>query len=613
LPYLASISIYPIKSLEPVLLRQARLLPSGALVGDRTLALVDEHGKFVNGKRKPLVHRLRSSFDPTTNILRLGRLESGLQAAFHIDRQKDLLQEWLHEFFGMPVTLATNADVGFPDDLESPGPTIISTATLNEVASWFPSLDAQSLRLRLRANLEIGGVPPFWEDQLYGLRGTTMRFRIGDVVFDGVNPCQRCVVPTRDPATGAATDDFARRFVEMRRKTLPEWAEASRFNHFYRLAVNTRVAPSPAAVDLKVGDPISIIGPAGTAEVAAPKPSERWTGQLRLTRVVQETPTVRTFRLAPLNGGDLPFTYLPGQFLMLSVEIDGKRHRRSYTIASSPTRPGYCEITVKREEAGTISRHLHDDSKCGDLLDVSAPGGDFTFTGTEASKLVLIGAGVGITPLMSKIRFLTDQNWPGQIHLVYSAKTYLDIVFREELEDLARHHPNLKLTYALTQELSSDCPGLRGRITTDLIAAAAMDPGMQHFHICGPTDFAKFVTASLGSIGIAPNQISSEAFGGARKTPIRASSNSSKNIIFCNGTEKSVKISDDQTLLDAADALGISVDHGCLAGVCGRCKVKLASGEVQMQADDGLSDNDRMNGFVLACQSRPLTDVTVEV
>ena len=121
--------------------------------------------------------------------------------------------------------------------------------------------------------------------------------------------------------------------------------------------------------------------------------------------------------------------------------VDGKKVNRSYTIASSPTRVGYCELTVKREERGVSSRHLHDAVREGSLLDVSAPAGRFTFTGAEAESIVMIAGGVGITPLMAKIRYLTDLGWPGEIHLVFAVKTEDDIIFRDELDYLRRRFP----------------------------------------------------------------------------------------------------------------------------------------------------------------------------
>ncbi len=154
------------------------------------------------------------------------------------------------------MRLVENCETGFPDDLDAPGPTIVSTATLVAVAEWFPGLTVDEARRRFRANLEIDGVEPFWEDRLYGRDGEPVRFRIGDVEFFGTNPCQRCVVPTRDSQTGDVLSDFQKQFATQRESTLPVWAERSRFNHFYRLAVNTRVVSSDGM--LSVGSELSL-------------------------------------------------------------------------------------------------------------------------------------------------------------------------------------------------------------------------------------------------------------------------------------------------------------------------------------------------------------------
>jgi len=220
--------------------------------------MFDAEGKFVNGKRNAKVHQLRSNLDPFTGELRLGRPETGLTCAFHVEGQTQEIEAWLTEFFGMSIFFRRNTDVGFPDDLDSPGPTVISTATLAEVAGWF-GLDVKQVRLRFRANLEIGDCPPFWEDRLYGKPGSLVRFRIGDCLLDGNNPCRRCAVPPRDPGTGEGFPDFAVIFRKQREKTLPDWAERSRFDHFYRLAVNTKVPPGQADKMLRVGDKIEIV------------------------------------------------------------------------------------------------------------------------------------------------------------------------------------------------------------------------------------------------------------------------------------------------------------------------------------------------------------------
>jgi uncharacterized protein YcbX len=255
---LARILIYPVKSLDALSLPAVRVLKSGAIEGDRRLALLDAEGKYVNGKRHARVHQLRSSFDALTRVLHLRGGDDRQVGSFDIDRDRAQLQDWLGEFFGFPVRLAENPAAGFPDDTDSPGPTLISTATLHEVASWFPGITPDQMRVRIRDNLEIGGVPPFWEDRLFGPAGALLRFRIGEVEFDGVNPCQRCVVPPRDPLTGESYPDFAKTFALKRAETLPPWAQRSRFNHLYRLAINTRVPPGNEGKTVRVGDEVLV-------------------------------------------------------------------------------------------------------------------------------------------------------------------------------------------------------------------------------------------------------------------------------------------------------------------------------------------------------------------
>lgn len=256
-PHLAHILIYPVKALDGVEVGASEVLASGALAWDRRFAMFDGSGKYVNGKKNARVHLLRSSFDFAAQRLELAG-EGAPAAAFDVQSERAALERWLTGFFGIPVSFREDSGAGFPDDTESPGPTLISTATLREVAGWF-DLSLEQTRARFRSNLEIDAVPAFWEDRLYGPAGTTVRFSVGGVVFDGINPCQRCAVPPRDPVTGEGVPDFMKRFMELRKKTLPDWAEASRFNHFYRLAVNTRLAGTPGK--LSVSDKINVIGP----------------------------------------------------------------------------------------------------------------------------------------------------------------------------------------------------------------------------------------------------------------------------------------------------------------------------------------------------------------
>lgn len=257
-PYVSRLFIHPVKSLDRVGIKNINVLRSGALKRDREFAIFDKSGHFVNGKRNDRIHALRSKFELETNIVSLRVQGTDYTSVFHVEKEREALESWLGEYFGFPVEVKQNLDTGFPDDTVSPGPTIISTATLEAIASWYPGLDVEEIRLRFRSNIEISGVPAFWEDRLFTQAEETVNFQIGNVEFMGINPCQRCVVITRDSQTGVAYPNFQKTFVAQRRTTLPEWVQRERFNHFYRLAINTRLSATEAGKMICIGDQIRI-------------------------------------------------------------------------------------------------------------------------------------------------------------------------------------------------------------------------------------------------------------------------------------------------------------------------------------------------------------------
>ena len=258
MPRLSHIFIYPIKSLDGVSVAQTKIMPGGSLAHDREFVIVDRQGKWVNGKRTAAVHQVRSQFHLNARVVTLS-VQGKNPVSFHLDHGRTAIADWLSDFFGFAVELQQNIIIGFPDDPISPGPTVISTASIEQVASWFPDVSFEEMRTRLRTNLEITDVPAFWEERLYSEADQPIEFQIGAVKIQGTNPCQRCVVPTRDPISGVATAQFQKSFVAKRKENLPTWAPASRFNHFYRLAVNTRIDSSEAGKSLRVGDAIETL------------------------------------------------------------------------------------------------------------------------------------------------------------------------------------------------------------------------------------------------------------------------------------------------------------------------------------------------------------------
>ena len=255
---LSKIQIFPIKSLDPIALSKVEISAGGALKGDREFAMFDQRGNYINAKRNPKIHLIRASYDLSDRLVNL-RIQDQIQDqnevfTFHLDRDRTAFTSWLSEFFGQPVELRQNTTNGFPDDPEAWGATLISEATLTTVQSWYPELSLEQIRLRFRTNLEIADTEAFWEDNLFGKSGETVAFQIGDVQFLGTNPCQRCPVPTRDPFTGEVYPEFSKIFSRRREATLSNNIERSRFNHFYRLALNTRIPLTEVGKVLELDD-----------------------------------------------------------------------------------------------------------------------------------------------------------------------------------------------------------------------------------------------------------------------------------------------------------------------------------------------------------------------
>lgn len=284
-PRVSRLQRFPVKALDPERVRSAPLVKTGALAGDRRWAIVDRPpdapfdpttasvggtGDYVNGKKTARVHRLRStvrSGEAGRPVIELRRQGDPPDAArqFHLagaddDRRRvhASLDEWLSAFFDRPVSVR-RIDTGAHDDRRYHGPTLVSTATLREVAAWF-DFSLESARQRFRANVEIGGVPPFWEDRCFAASDEAVAVRLGSATVLGLNPCQRCVVPGRDPDTGREKSGFRERFIEQRRKTRPAWTASERYDHDFRLMVNTRVPERAAGTTVSLGDDVAIEG-----------------------------------------------------------------------------------------------------------------------------------------------------------------------------------------------------------------------------------------------------------------------------------------------------------------------------------------------------------------
>ncbi|QZX99014.1 MOSC domain-containing protein [Halobaculum rubrum] len=259
------IRVFPIKSLDGVDVDAAALAPGGGLSRDREFALVDADGDYVNGKNERRIHRVSAEFDLDARIVSLAAphdVDAPAPATFDLDDpdEREGIASWVGAFLGDEVDLIGERAGGYPDDTELTGPTVVSRGTLREVASWFDCVGVDSMRRRLRANVELASEEPFVEDRLVAEPDERVRFRVGGAELLGVNPCQRCVVPSRDPDTGAEFDDFRTRFVRKREETMPDWSGGARFDHAFRLMVNTAVPDGSVGGTLRLGDDVRSLG-----------------------------------------------------------------------------------------------------------------------------------------------------------------------------------------------------------------------------------------------------------------------------------------------------------------------------------------------------------------
>lgn len=366
------------------------------------------------------------------------------------------------------------------------------------------------------------------------------------------------------------------------------------------------------------------------SEVNSPPPlAANWRGQLRVGSIITETPSVKTFRLLPSSASDrfLPFVFVPGQFLNLAFSIGGARMNRSYSISSSPSQREYVDLTIRREPRGAVSRHTNDLLKVGDKIEAGGPVGKFTFTGKEADSIVLISGGVGITPMVSISRYLTEQSWPGDIFFVFACRTPNDYILGGEVAALARRNPRLHVAVTVSQAEGTTWKGYRGRITKDWLTQMVPGLASRTAHLCGPPAMMDSIKAIYTELGISPDHLKTEAFGTPKPVPAAAgttakpAATATGPLVTFSKSHKSAKTHLDlqrgdspptQTILELSEELGIGIEFSCRVGTCGVCKVKMTAGEVDQEVQDALDDDDKANGIILACQAKPKGAVTVE-
>ena len=304
-----------------------------------------------------------------------------------------------------------------------------------------------------------------------------------------------------------------------------------------------------------------------------------------------------------------------------------------------PTRADACELSIKRETMRLASRHIHENVKVGDVLKVSGPSVKFIFTGDNASGVVWIAGGVGITPVMSILRYLTDRARTGNIHFLIIAKTEQSLIFRDELRWLQSRYPDLHVCVTFTRPDSNTMwTGDRGRATAELFSRFNPSPTQLPVYLCGPNEMMDATTELLITLGVPSTKIHTEAFAGKKSSvsnsagETASASDSSPTIsratpqtitmppakggtatIRFSRSGSSTQVDADTTNPEAAEPVSIEIPYECCSGICGQSKTRLLEGIVQMDCEDALRTTEKANGIIPACQARPQSHVEIDV
>jgi ferredoxin-nitrite reductase len=234
------------------------------------------------------------------------------------------------------------------------------------------------------------------------------------------------------------------------------------------------------------------------------------TAKLTLLEIIQETPDTKTFRLDN-SAGKIP-RHRPGQFAKVGVPIDGQTTWRSFTISSSPTQCELIDLTVKRNPAGDVSNFLHDRLAVGDQITLKAPQGGYYFSPSmHQEPLVLIAAGSGITPMMSILRFLKDTDNQLPCTLLYGARTPADVIFADQIEQLAQTMPSFTYAVSLT-EPPATWTGLAGRLNIEQLQSITETISANRYFLCGPGGFMDSFQQALLAAGVPADRVHTEQF-----------------------------------------------------------------------------------------------------
>ncbi|SMO92960.1 hybrid-cluster NAD(P)-dependent oxidoreductase [Paracoccus laeviglucosivorans] len=344
-----------------------------------------------------------------------------------------------------------------------------------------------------------------------------------------------------------------------------------------------------------------------------------WTDaeELECASFLNEVPNVMTFTFQSPSGA--LFSFEPGQFLTLELPVPGGTVHRTYTISSSPSRPTSLTMTVKAQPDSIGTRWMFDNLRPGVRIKAIGPAGRFSMMQNPADKYLFISAGSGITPMMSMTTFMYDSGRQPDIVFVNCARRPSEIIFRERLEHMASRMQGIDLKW-IVEEPDPYRPwtGYRGFFNQLMLGLMAPDYLEREVFCCGPEPFMQAVRDALAGLGYDMDRYHQESFGGppqqAEAVPddIVPQDDAAAEVTF-SASGKTAKCAQTDTILATARAAGIPIPSGCAMGICGTCIVQKLDGQVHMVHNGGITDDDIEAGYILACCSRPIGNVTIDL
>lgn len=340
--------------------------------------------------------------------------------------------------------------------------------------------------------------------------------------------------------------------------------------------------------------------------------------RLRVTDVIQETPSSKSFHFERLDGPLPPFR--AGQYVNLFVDVDGIPTSRPYSIASPPGSQKLV-LTVRDNPGGFVAPYLLAELRVGDEVETSGPAGSFYVESLiDGTELLFLAGGSGITPFMSILRDTLQRKLPVNMHLLYGSRTPDDVIFGQELAQLAATHDNFSYTLVIS-EPPPGYEGVTGFLDANLIQellGGASDTSSSPLtgktcYICGPEAMYHLCLAALGELGVPAHRIRREFYGPpadvTRETdwPQEIVADSIYDISIEGGP--TVRGLAKEPLMNTLERYGITMPATCRNGTCSACRIRLLSGQVYMPAHTSLRDSDRQHGYIHGCVSYPLSDV----